>query len=175
VPCGSPSFPLPGAGLCSGEDEIGPAMTVHEEQERSHDGSLYVAISNAIVRLLREYTGRGPTKARTTIRDNVILVILEQALTKGERSLVGNGRAEKVLEIRHEYQEAMRADCIATVSELTGRNVTAMLSANHISPDIAAEVFILDGPPDHGFQVSDGMTDTERSAAGNQQQEPAFG
>ena len=97
--------------------------------------------------MLRDYTGRGPTRARTTIRDNVVLVMLEQTLTKGEQSLVLKGRAEKVLEIRHEFQEAMREESSAKVSELTGCNVIAMLSANHIDPDLGAEIYILDGPP----------------------------
>ncbi len=67
------------------------------EQPRPSGGALYTAISNAIVALLREYTGRGPTKARTTIRDNIVLVMLEQTLTKGEQSLVSKGRTEQVL------------------------------------------------------------------------------
>jgi uncharacterized protein YbcI len=112
-------------------------------------GGLYMAISNAVVQLLREYTGRGPTKSRTTIRDNVVLVMLEQTLTKGEQSLVNKGRADKVLEIRHEYQRAMREECMARVSELTGRRVVAMLSANHVDPDLGAEIFVLDGPANH--------------------------
>ncbi len=119
------------------------------EHERTGGVSLQLAISNALVRLLREYTGRGPTKSRTTIRDNVVLVMLEQTLTKGEASLVSKGRAEKVLEIRHEFQEAMREESMAKISELTGRRVTAMLSANHVDPDLGAEIFVLDGPPDH--------------------------
>jgi uncharacterized protein YbcI len=126
-------------------------MTGQAEPE-TQDGSLHVAISNAIVRILREYTGRGPTKAKTTIRDDVVLVMLQQALTKGELSLVRNGRAEKVLEIRHEYQKAMQEECIAAIGALTGRTVTAMLSANHIEPDLGAEIFVLDGPPDRNHR-----------------------
>ena len=122
-------------------------MTTEPEPERSPSGSLYVAISNAIVRMLREYTGRGPTKARTTIRDNVVLVMLEQTLTKGEQVLVAKGRDENVLALRHEWQEAMREESSAKVAELTGRNVLAMMSANHLNPDLAAEIYILDGAP----------------------------
>jgi uncharacterized protein YbcI len=73
--------------------------------------------------------------------------MLEQTLTKGEQSLVVKGRAEKVLEIRHEFQEAMREESSAKVSELTGCKVIAMLSANHIDPDLGAEIYVLDGPP----------------------------
>ena len=124
-------------------------MADRTDQERAPGGNLHLAISNAIVRLLREYTGRGPTKSRTTIRDNVVLVMLEQTLTKGEESLVKKGRVDKVIEIRHEFQEAMREESMAKVGELTGREVIAMLSANHVDPDLGAEIFVLNGPPDY--------------------------
>lgn len=124
-------------------------MADRTEHQQPASGTLQAAISHAIVGLLREYTGRGPMKSRTTIRDNVVLVMLEQTLTKGEQSLVSKGRAEKVIEIRHEFQEAMREESMAKVAELTGRQVVAMLSANHVNPDLGAEIYVLDGPPDH--------------------------
>jgi uncharacterized protein YbcI len=124
-------------------------MTAQSEPEQSAGSALQLSISNAVVGFLREYTGRGPTKARTTIRDNVVLVMLEQTLTKGEQSLVAKGRGEKVLALRQEYQEAMREESSARVAELTGRNVIAMMSANHLAPDLAAEIYVLDGPTKH--------------------------
>ena len=133
-------------------------MADRTEQEHAPAGTLHLAISNAIVRLLREYTGRGPTKSRTTIRDNVVVVMLDQTLTKGEQSLVSKGRAEKVLEIRHEFQEAMREESMAKISELTGRGVTAMLSANHVNPDLGAEIYVLDGPPDYNELSAHALT-----------------
>lgn len=79
-------------------------MSAETEPERPPGSSLYVTISNAIVGLMREYTGRGPMKARTTLRDNLVVVLLEQTLTKGEQVLVAKGRGENVLTLRHEYQ-----------------------------------------------------------------------
>ncbi len=125
-------------------------MTTEFELKRPSDGTLHSAISTAIVKLMREYTGRGPMKARTTIRDNVVLVMLEQTLTKGEKVLVMKGRSENVLALRREYQEAMREESSDQVAELTGREVTAMMSANHLAPDLAAEIYVLDGPPEFG-------------------------
>lgn len=122
--------------------------------------SLYLAISNVNVRLLREYTGRGPTRAKTTIRDNIVVVMLEQTLTKGERVLVEKGRGENVIELRREYQEAMRDEISAEVAALTGRTVIAMMSANHLNPDLAAEIFVLDGPPDYNQDTADRSADT---------------
>lgn len=124
-------------------------MSAETEPERPPGSSLYVTISNAIVGLLREYTGRGPMKARTTLRDNLVVVLLEQTLTKGEQVLVQKGRGENVLTLRHEYQEAMRDEASAKVAEITGRNVIAMMSANHLDPDLGVELFVLDGPPEN--------------------------
>ena len=124
-------------------------MSAETEPDRPPGSSLYVTISNAIVGLVREYTGRGPTKARTTLRDNLVVVLLEQTLTKGEQVLVQKGRGENVLTLRHEYQEAMRDEASAKIAEITGRKVIAMMSANHLDPDLGVELFVLDGPPEN--------------------------
>jgi uncharacterized protein YbcI len=128
------------------------APTASEPAVRS---SIQVSISNATVSLMREYTGRGPVKARTTIRDNLVVVLLEQTLTRGEQVLVAKGRVENVLMLRREYQEALREEASAKVSEITGRRVIAMMSANHVDPDLAVEVFLLDGPPAPGAAVGE--------------------
>ena len=113
-----------------------------------------MAISNDVVRLLSEYTGRGPTKARTHFNDNLITVVVQNLLTKGELSLVRDGKADLVLETRRAYQLTMRDDFTAGIEEITGRQVIAFLSANHIDPDIAIESFMLapqnDGHQPHG-------------------------
>jgi uncharacterized protein YbcI len=102
-----------------------------------------LAIANMVVRLLNEYTGRGPTKARTHFGDNLITVVVQDLLTKGERSLVRDGKADLVLETRRAYQLTMRDDLTAGIEEITGRQVMAFLSANHLDPDIAIESFVL--------------------------------
>lgn len=104
---------------------------------------LGAAISNAVVRLLSDYTGRGPTKARTYINDDFIAVVLQDTLTKGERSLVRDGKTDLVLDSRKAYQQTMSKDLIAAVEQLTGRTVYAFLSDNCTDPDIAVESFVL--------------------------------
>ncbi|HKG38067.1 MAG TPA: Na-translocating system protein MpsC family protein [Conexibacter sp.] len=112
-------------------------------QEHPPTVGLGAAISNAVVRLLSEYTGRGPTKARTYINDDYIAVVLQDTLTKGERSLVRDGRTELVLDNRKAYQQTMANDLVAAVEELSGRTVHAFLSDNHADPDVAVESFVL--------------------------------
>ena len=115
-------------------------------------GSLSTAIANMIVRVMSEYTGRGPTQARTHADGDVITVILRDTLTKGERTLVADGRSELVLTTRHAFQMSMRAALVAGIEDITGRRVVAFMSDNHIDPDVAAEVFVLtpeaQGPDD---------------------------
>jgi uncharacterized protein YbcI len=109
----------------------------------SSGGSKSAAISNLTVRLLSQYTGRGPTKARTFFNDDMVTVVLHDTLTKAESTLVEKDRRDLVLLTRTTFQEVMGDDLIAGIEEITGRNVIAFLSANHISPDIAIETFIL--------------------------------
>ena len=106
-------------------------------------GSKAAAISNLTVRLLSQYTGRGPTKARTFFNDDVVTIVLRDTLTKAERTLVDNDRRELVLVTRTTFQEVMGDDLIAGIEEILGRKVMAFLSANHIDPDIAVETFML--------------------------------
>jgi uncharacterized protein YbcI len=112
-------------------------------------GQAAQAISHAVVRVIRDYTGRGPTQAHTTITDNVVIVVLRDTLLKAERSLVGDGHAESVIAMRRRFQSTMRDEFVAAVTVHTGRKVEAFLSDNAIDPDVAVEVFILearDGP-----------------------------
>jgi len=105
-------------------------------------------ISNHVVQTLSNYTGRGPTKAWTSIDCDLISVVLRDTLTKGERSLVANGRAQLVLDTRKAYQKTMRDDLVAGVEAITGRKVIAFFSDNHIDPDMAIESFVLESTPD---------------------------
>ncbi|GAC1435850.1 MAG: hypothetical protein NVSMB51_06040 [Solirubrobacteraceae bacterium] len=103
------------------------------------------AISTAVVKLMSEFTGRGPTKARTYFNENLVTVVLQDTLTRGERSLVRGGQDELVLSTRQAFQRTMRDEMCAAVAQITGREVVAFLSANSLDPDIAIESFLLDG------------------------------
>jgi uncharacterized protein YbcI len=119
-------------------------LTVSEvSAERSGEGRLAAAISNKVVRVITDYTGRGPTRARAYIQDDLVSVVVQDTLTKGERSLVQDGRAEVVMTMRKAFQDTMRDDLVAGIEELTGRKVVAFFSANHIGPDAALESFLL--------------------------------
>jgi uncharacterized protein YbcI len=114
------------------------------EPARPTGGRLLTAISNAVIRVLADHTGRGPTRARTVISGDWIFITLEDALTKGERKLVSLGRREFVMHTRRAFQEAMRDDLVREIEALTGRKVLAFLSDNHLEPDLAIEAVLLE-------------------------------
>ena len=101
------------------------------------------SISSHVVHTMAEYTGRGPTKARTSIDGDVVTTLMADTLTKGERSLVADGRGQLVLDLRKAFQSTMRENLIAGVERVMERKVVAFMSDNHISPDFAVEVFVL--------------------------------
>lgn len=118
-------------------------------------GALNAAISNAIVRLLADYVGKGPTKARAIHSGKIVLCILEDTMTKAERNLVSDGKRDLVLNMRHAFQETMQEDLTAAIEGFTGRKVVAFMSSNHVDPDFAAELFMLDEPVAEGVEVGD--------------------
>ena len=97
--------------------------------DRPTGGALSVAISNGMVRLLRQYTGRGPTKARTSIGREHVFVVVRDALTTGERTLADAGYAEEVMITRRRFQMLMQDDATTLVESLTGRKVIGLDSA----------------------------------------------
>ena len=108
------------------------------------DGQLAAAISNTVVRALARTTGRGPTKAKTTLGDNGVFVVLQDSLTVGEQTLTDAGQGQAVLDLRRRWQAVMEADVSREIEELTGRTVIGFMSDNHIDPDLAVEVFVLE-------------------------------
>ena len=112
-----------------------------------HDGELAARISNTVVKALARTTGRGPTKAKTTLGDNGIFVVLQDSMTRGEQILANAGEGEAVLDLRRRWQRVMRSDVSREIEELTGRKVIGFMSDNHIDPDLAVEVFVLEPLP----------------------------
>jgi uncharacterized protein YbcI len=123
-------------------DPRGPIDPSHDE--RAVTGALAASISNTVVRALARTTGRGPTKAKTTLGDNGVFVVLQDTLTRGEQNLADAGESKTVLDVRRKWQAVMQQQVSREIEELTGRKVIGFMSDNHIDPDLAVEVFVLE-------------------------------
>jgi len=104
-------------------------------------------VSNAVVQITREHTGRGPRMARTHIDDELVTCVLRDCLDKVEQTLAESGRTEQVMRARRQLQAAMRGDLVDAVERITGRDVLALMSDQHIDPDVAVVVFVLKPRP----------------------------
>jgi uncharacterized protein YbcI len=127
---------------------------VTESQLRPTGGTLNQAIANAVVRRHSRIVGRGPSRAQAFHHDDVIVVVVRDALTQSERSLLAGGMADAVQRLRAAIQEAMRDALVRDVETLTGGKVIAFMSATHLAPDLGAELFVLDRPVVGGVSVT---------------------
>jgi uncharacterized protein YbcI len=108
-------------------------------------GRVRSTISTEMTRLHREYYGRGPTKARTYIQDDLVAVVLEETFTRAERTLVDRGEIDAIQQIRRRFQQQMSDEFIALVEQATGRTVRAFLSETNLQADVSVEIFLLAG------------------------------
>lgn len=116
---------------------------VGDPRDQPDRGAKLAAISKLTVRLFGQYTGRGPTRARTVIDGDMVIVVLHDTLTAGELSLADNDQVEIVLATRRVFQAVMGTELIAGVEQILQRDVLAHLGAQHVDPDIAIAVFML--------------------------------
>jgi uncharacterized protein YbcI len=108
------------------------------------------AISNGMVKLIARYSGRGPTRARTTLNTNLIVVVFGDVMTTAERTLRERGPADEVRATRQRLQEVIRDEAREVVEGVTGRRVRSVLSDIDPDQDLAVQVFLLDEIPETG-------------------------
>jgi uncharacterized protein YbcI len=119
--------------------------SLEQEQQPPTGGELNAAIAAESVRIHKRHVGRGPETARALFRDNVVVVLLQDALTRGERLLATHGGEDAALLVRDTLNQLMRDDLTAMVESLTGRTVVAFLPGSQLAPDYTSQVFVLDG------------------------------
>jgi uncharacterized protein YbcI len=118
---------------------------LQEPVSRDGPGAVVAAISRQLVGIYAEYYGRGPTKAKTIWRDDVVVVILEDVFTRAEQLLVDGGRFDQVRLNRQAFQDQLEPTFHEVIEKVTGHRVKACLS--QVNPTgVAAEIFTL-GPP----------------------------
>ena len=100
-----------------------------------------------MVALLKEFYGRGPTRAKTYYQDDLVVCVLRGGFSKVEETLLEGGRGDAVIKQRMEFQEVMRDRFTDVITSATGRPVIGFMSGNQQDPDLMCEVFIL-GPTD---------------------------
>lgn len=108
-------------------------------------GEELAAVTNGIVRLFRDYYGRGPTKGKSYLLDDrYVVCVLHDTMTTVEQTLAKTGHARLVREVRLAFQGAMADSFMGVVADATGRGVVAYHSQLTLDPDIGVEFFLLE-------------------------------
>jgi uncharacterized protein YbcI len=115
-----------------------------QESREGPNGALRQDISNEIVRLYKDHFGKGPTRCRTYLQPELVIVVLGEGYTAAEQTLFEGGKWYEVRQARQIWQDTMRERFVETIERLTGGSVIAFMSANHQDPDLAVEMFVLD-------------------------------
>ncbi|MFL5825235.1 MAG: DUF2294 domain-containing protein [Thermoleophilaceae bacterium] len=131
-------------------------MTDQAPERTAEDGRVLAAVSNRVVGLYKEYYGRGPTRVKSYMQDDILVVVLRGALLRAEQTLSEMGQGRAVLEQRVAFQEAIRDRFTAEVEEIVGRRVVGYMRGSQLAPDMSAELFVLDGSADDGYFSQNG-------------------
>ena len=129
----------------------------HVKTRPQNHGEVLTAISDGLVALLKEFYGRGPTRAKSYFEDDLVVCVLRGGFSRVEQTLLDGGRGTAVINQRMEFQEVMRARFEAVIEEATGQRVIGFMSGNQQEPDMMCEVFILapsDLVDEHEFPAS---------------------
>ena len=86
-------------------------------------GDVLTAISDGMVALLKEFYGRGPTRAKSYYEDDLVVCLLRGGFTRVEQTLLEGGRGSSVIQQRMDFQELMRQRFEAVIEAATGRTV----------------------------------------------------
>jgi uncharacterized protein YbcI len=116
----------------------------HNPQSKpSSHGDVLTAISDGLVALLKEFYGRGPTRAKSYYEDDLVVCVLRGGFSRVEETLLAGGRGQAVIQQRMEFQEVMRGRFAEVIEDATGKRVIGFMSGNQQDPDLMCEVFIL--------------------------------
>jgi uncharacterized protein YbcI len=111
------------------------------EESRGH---LLLELSNAVVRIHKEYYGKGPTKARSHLSQDMLVVALEGGYTHSEQTLLAAGHGREVVQSRLAMKETTEPILRDAVESLLQRRVRSYMSADDPHADAQVEIFLLD-------------------------------
>lgn len=119
---------------------------------KGHDGEgLLGRISTEMVQLMKQYFGKGPTKAKSYFLDDFLIVVMRGGTTRAEQTMLEAHREDSVREFRQQFENEMTGRMTGLVEELTGRKVINYQSQVLFDPDISVELFFFADVVDPGL------------------------
>lgn len=108
-------------------------------------GQIEAEISDAMVKLQREQTGRGPNQAHTYILEDMIIVRMQEVLTPAERQLTGNPHGQSLVKQFHQQMhEIARKSLEQIIENHTGCRVVSIHNDVSTKSGEQVGIFVLD-------------------------------
>jgi uncharacterized protein YbcI len=125
---------------------------LQQPAHKGHDGEgLLGRISTEMVQLMKQYFGKGPTKAKSYFLDDFLIVVMRGGTTRAEQTMLDAHREDSVREFRQQFENEMTGRMTGLIEELTGRKVINYQSQVLFDPDISVELFFFADVVDPGL------------------------
>jgi uncharacterized protein YbcI len=145
-----------------------PNSSAREGHTEEAGGALLARISNEMVRAQKEFFGKGPTKAKSYMLDDLLIIVMRGGMTTAEKTMLEFGKADQVRQFRQLFENEMTQRLTGKMEELTGRKIVNYQSQFMFDPDVVIEMFVFDseGSSDAIEATGEGLLeDRERGAA----------
>jgi uncharacterized protein YbcI len=106
------------------------------------DGSLLAKISTEMVRLQKQFFGRGPERAKSYMVDDLLFIVMRGGVTIAEQTMLESDQEDLVRNFRQQFQNEMGGRLIGMVEDVTGRKVVTYQSQVLFDPDLVVEIFV---------------------------------
>lgn len=116
----------------------------HEAGQERRGESMLARISTEMVRLQKQYYGRGPERAKSYMVDDLLFIVMRGGVLPAEQTMLEADQEDLVRNFRQQFQNEMGSRLVGMVEELTGRKVVNYQSQVVFDPDLIFEIFIFD-------------------------------
>jgi uncharacterized protein YbcI len=112
--------------------------------EERHEDTVSQVIQREIIKLHKEFFGRGPVRSKLYMQRDSVLMLMFEGHTRGEESLRAAGERRSVAQGRVDISESARERFIEVVERNTGRRVVGFMSSSQQDPDLLSHVYVLE-------------------------------
>jgi uncharacterized protein YbcI len=115
-----------------------------QAERQPSGGALNAALANELGKLIADFTGRGATRSRAFVHQDLVVCVFEDGATRAEQNLVAAGEARLVRIQRDALQRALAPKLVAAVERLTSRTVRTFMSGMDEGGAASIEAFLLE-------------------------------
>jgi uncharacterized protein YbcI len=146
---------------------------VEGRDEPGHE--VLMRLSNEMVRAQKTFFGKGPTKAKSYIVDDMLIVVMRDGLTTAEKTMLQFDQPDQVRAFRQLFENEMTERLVGIVEEITERKVVNYQSQVMFDPDVVVEMFLFDSAASAGARAATAQGQLHDDATGEATDEEALG